>query len=278
MGIPGYETFWICKKAGVPVWPANTVNSKAFALHLTKLEVDYAILSVFKVLQPRVFNAPRLGTINCHPSLLPYHKGASPINWVVYTGDHFTGISYHWVVEKIDEGQILEQHYLPLSGKESALTLWDYLRHMTVDLTVDLLYRLLYQTPVSPPPVQDVPNTYDPEESEAMAELQLDWSYEKIDRVVRSACDLAFVMFEGKRHRVLYAVKLHDQAFGENATPFWVDGNLCIKTPGEEVVLLIVDRMADKDRKSWLFKWERWLYKKMKRFMVSIKEKSPSVI
>jgi methionyl-tRNA formyltransferase len=273
LDIPGYETFWICKKAGITVWPANTVNSKAFAKHLEMLAVDYAIVSVFKVLKPWVFNAPRLGTINCHPALLPYHKGASPINWVVYSGDHFTGITYHWVVEKIDEGEIIEQHYLPLSGKESALTLWSYISNMTVDFTVDLLYRLLYQTPVSSPQLRDVPDTYDAKASQAMGELHLDWSYEKMDRVIRSACDLAFLNFEGERRRILYAVKLHEKAFGDKAAPFWVDGNICIKTPYEEVVLLIVDQLEGKHSEGWIYKGGYWLYKKAKRFMVLVKEK-----
>jgi methionyl-tRNA formyltransferase len=268
LGISGYETYWICKKAGVPVWPANTANSKAFALHLENLDVDYAIVSVFKVLKPWVFNAPKLGTINCHPALLPYHKGASPINWVVYTGDHFTGITYHWVVEKIDEGEIIEQHYLPLSGKESALTLWSYISHMTVDFTVDLLYRLLYQTPVSSPQLRDVPATYDTKASQAMGELHLDWSYEKIERVIRSACDMAFLKFEGENHRILYAVKLHGQAFGEKDAPFWVDGNICILTPEKEVVLLIVDQLADKHSKGWIYRNYIGLYKKAKRLLV----------
>src|SRR5262249_6996418 len=56
-----------------------------------------------------VFNAPRLGSICFHPSLLPKYRGRSAINWALIKGETKTGVSLFWVDEGIDTGPILLQ-------------------------------------------------------------------------------------------------------------------------------------------------------------------------
>ena len=51
----------------------------------------------------------RYGAINLHPALLPRNRGPSPSFWVVATGERRTGVTVHWIDERIDTGDILLQ-------------------------------------------------------------------------------------------------------------------------------------------------------------------------
>ncbi|MFF0575375.1 methionyl-tRNA formyltransferase [Streptosporangium saharense] len=60
---------------------------------------------------PRVvLDAPRLGIINVHPSLLPRHRGPMAIQWAIRDGEAETGVTAHWMDERIDTGNIIVQH------------------------------------------------------------------------------------------------------------------------------------------------------------------------
>ena len=56
-----------------------------------------------------VLDAPRLGTFQYHPSLLPAHRGPSSINWPIAQGKTRTGLTIFWPDEGLDEGPILIQ-------------------------------------------------------------------------------------------------------------------------------------------------------------------------
>ncbi len=60
-----------------------------------------------EVLPEAVFAAPRLGTWNVHPSLLPSHRGADPLRWAFLEGDERFGVSIHQMVRPVDAGPVL---------------------------------------------------------------------------------------------------------------------------------------------------------------------------
>jgi methionyl-tRNA formyltransferase len=51
--------------------------------------------------------APRLGVVNVHTSLLPRYRGPAPIQWAIRNGDPTIGVTAHWMDERIDTGNIL---------------------------------------------------------------------------------------------------------------------------------------------------------------------------
>lgn len=78
----------------------------------------------------RIFSAAflscfKLGGINVHPSLLPAYRGASPIQQAILDRVSVTGISIQRLALKTDSGAVLEQIEMPLSGRETALSLSD---------------------------------------------------------------------------------------------------------------------------------------------------------
>jgi methionyl-tRNA formyltransferase len=64
-------------------------------------------------------DAPRLGSFQYHPSLLPLHRGPSSINWPIATGAKQSGLSIFWPDEGLDEGPILMQKECDIGADET---------------------------------------------------------------------------------------------------------------------------------------------------------------
>jgi methionyl-tRNA formyltransferase len=79
---------------------------------------------VTDLLPAEVFNTPRLGTVQYHPSLLPLHRGSSAINWAIINGDAETGLSIFWPDEGIDTGPILLQERCPIGPDDTVGSLY----------------------------------------------------------------------------------------------------------------------------------------------------------
>ena len=74
------------------------------------MNADIGVMAFVTLIVPeRVLNAPRLGTIQYHPSLLPKHRGASAINWAIINGEDKTGLTIFWPDKGLDTGPILMQ-------------------------------------------------------------------------------------------------------------------------------------------------------------------------
>ena len=79
---------------------------------------------VTQIVPSPVFNAPTLGSICFHPSLLPKYRGGSAINWTLINGEKKTGISWFWVDEGIDTGPLLVQKEVAIGPEETTGTLY----------------------------------------------------------------------------------------------------------------------------------------------------------
>ncbi len=81
------------------------------ALELMKsFNADVCLMAYVLLFIPQpVLDAPRLGTFQYHPSLLPAHRGPSSINWPIAQGKTQTGLTIFWPDEGLDEGPVLLQ-------------------------------------------------------------------------------------------------------------------------------------------------------------------------
>lgn len=67
---------------------------------------------------PDALAVPRLGWLNGHPSLLPRHRGPTPVAWAIRQGDPEVGISFHRMDAELDTGPVLAQTAFPLGEYE----------------------------------------------------------------------------------------------------------------------------------------------------------------
>lgn len=96
-----------------------------------------------QIVPPSVLEMFAHGTVNVHPSLLPLHRGPSPIQGALLAGDSETGVSLMLLDEEMDHGPILVQETYPIAGDDTTATLLGPLADLGAQLLVRTLPRYL---------------------------------------------------------------------------------------------------------------------------------------
>lgn len=94
-------------------------------------------------LAPEVFEAPRFGTVNLHPSLLPRHRGPDPTAWVLAAGDGETGLTAHYMDEGLDTGPIIAQQKIPVEPGDTRESVIERLKSVVSPLVGQTLSNIL---------------------------------------------------------------------------------------------------------------------------------------
>ncbi len=100
------------------------------------------VVAYGKLIPARLLEIPRHGFINLHPSLLPRHRGPSPIQWALVCGDRATGVTTMRLDEGMDTGPILLQTRVTIEDRETAELLAPLLAMLGADLVVRTLDEL----------------------------------------------------------------------------------------------------------------------------------------
>lgn len=100
--------------------PARLREPEAVA-QVAELQPDLGVLADYGQIVPRaVLDLPPLGILNVHPSLLPRHRGATPIAATIAEGDERAGVTIIRMDDGIDTGPIVARQSWPLTGTERA--------------------------------------------------------------------------------------------------------------------------------------------------------------
>ena len=95
---------------GLPVHQPASYKDPEVWKQLASHDADLCVMAYVLLFVPEeALNVPRLGSIQYHPSLLPWHKGPSSINWPIIMGKEKTGLSIFWPDNGLDTGPILLQ-------------------------------------------------------------------------------------------------------------------------------------------------------------------------
>lgn len=190
-------------------WPVRTPTSLRTAeaqQDFAALKLDVAVVAAYGlILPPEILEAPRLGCLNIHASLLPRWRGAAPIQRAILAGDRETGITIMQMDAGLDTGAMLLQESLPIYPETNAQQLHDALAELGGRMIVHALEdygnsRLL------PQPQPDFGVTY--ADKVQKAEGHLDWTLAaaELDRRVRAFTPWPGAFFEavkaGKQERI----------------------------------------------------------------------------
>jgi len=168
------------------------------------LGADVAVVAAYGLILPRaVLEAPRLGCLNVHASLLPHWRGAAPIQRAILAGDIDTGVGIMQMETGLDTGPVRLEGRTTVDGK-TAGALTDELSAMGARLMVEVLANIDAYPPVAQP---EEGLTYAPKIDKA--EARIDWSRSavEVERQIRAFNPAPGAFFEigGERVRVLAA-------------------------------------------------------------------------
>ena len=124
-------------KNDLPVFQPTNLKDENFQQTIAALNPDLGVVVAFRMLPEKVWNMPRLGTINLHASLLPDYRGAAPINWAIINGEKETGLTTFFLKHEIDTGDVILRKSQTISDDMNAGQLHDILMEKGARLLSD---------------------------------------------------------------------------------------------------------------------------------------------
>ena len=222
---------------GIEVRCPKSLRGEAEQLAFAGLEADVAVVAAYGLILPQaVLDAPALGCLNVHASLLPRWRGAAPVQRAIMAGDETTGVTIMQMEAGLDTGPMLLKRAVEIENRNAA-RLTDELAKLGASMMVEVLADPSSFEP-APQPVDGV--TYAAKISKE--ESRIDWSRPagELVRHVQGLAPFPGAWFEvgGERIKLLAA----EGARGDGAPGEVLDDELTIACGGDALRPLLVQR------------------------------------
>lgn len=129
----------LAQERGLPVFQPSSYRDPEVWAQMGTHEADLCVMAYVLLFVPEeALNVPKYGSIQYHPSLLPWHKGPSSINWPIIMGKKKTGLSIFWPDNGLDTGPILLQKEVEIGPDDTLGSVYfDSLYPMGVDAMLE---------------------------------------------------------------------------------------------------------------------------------------------
>ena len=131
----------------IEVYQPNRLRDDEIVSKLLTIECDYIIVAAYGQILP-ISILKHAPCINLHASILPYYRGASPIQQTLLNGDKETGVTAMLMEEGLDTGDILKISTIKVSDDDMVENLFFKLTEVASDLTIDVLKNFKSYTPL----------------------------------------------------------------------------------------------------------------------------------
>jgi methionyl-tRNA formyltransferase len=168
------------------IFKPDSINAPSTHAQIRFLNPQLIVVAAYgQILKKETLHLPIEGCINIHASLLPRHRGATPIQSAILAGDRHTGITIMWMDEGLDTGPILLQKETLIRYGDTAKTLHNRLAEMAPDA---LLHALELIKNKQAPRIPQDPNLATLTKPLKKSDGLIDWtlSQEEIDRHIRA--------------------------------------------------------------------------------------------
>lgn len=193
------------QQKGIEVYQPTTLRDNDEMLSvLREIAPDVIVVVAYgKLLPKEILDLPKYGCVNVHASLLPRHRGASPIQWSIVCGDKVTGVSTMQMDIGMDTGDVLEMMETPIDENENCESLHDRLSEMGAELIVSTLAKLEDDS-ITPIPQSEDGVTRAPIIKKEMGRLDFSRSAKELHDLVRgfNPWPAAYFMLGKKRLKV----------------------------------------------------------------------------
>ncbi len=197
---------------GILVIQAQTLKSSEEVEKLASLQPELIIVAAFAyILPPAVLSLPKFACLNVHPSLLPRHRGPSPVANTILCGDELAGVTIMLMDGGMDTGPILAQEKVGVSFMDTTGSLSSRLADVGAKLLLDTLPDWLGGK-IEPQAQDESQATYS--KLTASEDAEIDWHLSAVElwRRVRAynpwpGC---YTWWQGKRLKIHEATPVED--------------------------------------------------------------------
>ncbi len=231
---------------GIVVRTPNSLKDAEQQKLFADLGADAAVVIAYGLILPQaVLDAPRLGCLNVHASLLPRWRGAAPIHRAIMAGDKVTGVQVMRMEAGLDTGPVLLSETVSIAKDDTTGSLHDKLAAVAAQLAPRALAALergaLMETPQDEAGV-----TY--AQKISSEEAQIDWSRPavEVDRHIRGLSPFPGAWFETAGARVKVLMSAATQGAGAPGEILDADKSLVVACGDGAVELLKLQRAGKK--------------------------------
>ena len=196
----------------IPVFQPLSLKNEDDFKFLQALNADLMVVVAYGMILPQsVLDAPRLGCINGHGSLLPRWRGAAPIQRAIMEGDAQTGVTIMHMVKKLDAGDMLHKEVYTIKPTDTSADVHDVLSVLSAEGIEKVL-----------PQIENGALTIEPQDENSVTyaqkltkdESRLDWT-QKADVLVRKIHGLnpwpvAHTLYQGNPMKIWQAQVLNE--------------------------------------------------------------------
>ncbi|MEP5729060.1 MAG: methionyl-tRNA formyltransferase [Sulfitobacter sp.] len=188
---------------GLEVRHPTSLKSPSEQAAFAAVQADIAVVVAYGLILPQaILDAPSLGCLNIHASLLPRWRGAAPIHRAIMAGDAQTGVCIMQMDAGLDTGPVLLRKTVDIGATETTAALHDRLSTLGAGAIVEALHQLPTLTP-DPQPSDGV--TYAAKIDKAETRINWTGAAQDVDRLIRGVSPFpgAWFDWQGTRIKVL---------------------------------------------------------------------------
>lgn len=189
---------------GIPCFQPVTLKDENLREALSDYGCEiFVVVAYGKLIPQSIFSIPPLGTINLHPSLLPKYRGAAPVEWALYNGEHQTGVTVQLINQELDAGDIVLQSPVTIGPDETAQEVYEKILPLGAQMLVDAIEGLRDGT-LTPVPQDHSKATYCGKITSETAHIHWNMSAISIHNMVRAfnPKPVAWTTFRGKNIKI----------------------------------------------------------------------------
>ncbi|MDY0132329.1 MAG: methionyl-tRNA formyltransferase [Desulforegulaceae bacterium] len=201
---------------GIEVFQPEKIKEPESIKKLESYSPDFLVVAAYgQILPKKVLDIPKFAPINIHASILPFYRGASPIQHVILNMEKETGITTMFMDEGLDTGDILHIEKTKISKNDTTKTLHDRLSILGAD---SIIYTLKNFNQIKRQKQDDKLSTYAPLLKKKDGHINWKESADKIEAKIRAFDPWpgTFTFLDDNRLKVFSVEKTSNQS---SATP-----------------------------------------------------------
>ncbi|MBE1553513.1 methionyl-tRNA formyltransferase [Sporosarcina limicola] len=230
-------------RLGLPVIQPEKLTGSAELVEILALQPDLIVTAAFgQILPKELLDAPALGCVNVHASLLPKYRGGAPIHQAIMDGETETGVTIMYMVEKLDAGDIISQIVVPIAETDHTGNLFKALSKAGTELLKETLPSLLRET--NNRQVQDE-SLVTFARNISREQERIDWFkggkaiYDKIRGL--HPWPATYTHIQDENVKIWWAEKVHSDVSREPGTIIGIEKDRILVKTGDDIAIAITD-------------------------------------
>ena len=193
----------ICKRFRIPVLKPQSVKDLSFIQELQSYHISRIVVTGYHQIFPQLLlDLATDGAINCHGGLLPEEKGPVPWKWAIYEDKSYTGVTFHRMTAKVDQGEILLKTKIPLADGETSETLFNKIAEVITSTASDF-YKKEISVRYNPKEWELEKAAYHGQVPEELCRFDLELSSAELEKRVRAFSPRPGVFYHTETKKIL---------------------------------------------------------------------------